>query len=538
MQDTEIILTLDRAAMSDYQNNINLGYVSCVPDRVMPRSIYHRYFVPKVPVSRRGDVVTAPLPIRALEAILLNGGFERNQIAVIRTDFLEKRVNESTKVVGLSSHDPLGVGPVTTTIATVLGGQPRNRLEFEEQMLRIRRLKRKYNFKVVLGGTGAWQLLHENSFRSYGIDYLYIGEAEYEAPGLFHELVGGDHDGPRVVYGSITKPRNIPIIVRATNWNLVELTRGCGRGCLHCSPNTSGKLRSVPIDIIIENAKVNLQSPYNTYKAIFLQSDDALRYGSSRRDGRLDPDSLYQLYDALFELGARTVQFTHASFANLVADEDFIIEFTRYLKAHGMPGAGCQPGLETGSIRLMSKLMHGKMRPYSPEEWPWVVQNGLRIMSENDWTPACTLILGLPGEAREDILDTYRLIKSVRKYKSLYVPLFFAPIGMTRLHDAKMFISEYMTKEQWKLLRLCWMHNLEHLYDLYDSTDFKSPATLKVLIKFGTYLMAAFLKTQGDRKINDSRRARALKDLKDPDSLPSPSESHGCEPDVCLKPDS
>jgi radical SAM superfamily enzyme YgiQ (UPF0313 family) len=483
---SEILLTADSAAMSHYQRNVYLGFVSCIPNKIMPTSLYRKYFIPPVPADERGNALQATLSLRAVESILLDGDFSRKDVSVIRPDFLERRVNERTGILGLSSHDPLGLGPATTTWATIFGGTPHNRLEFLLFMKRIQRLKEDFRFKVVLGGSGAWQLVENGLYSKLGIDYLLLGEAEYSASDLFHSILNDAFEGDPVVKGRPTRLEDIPPIQGPTNWGLVETSRGCGRGCLYCAPTTSGKLRSIPIDTIVESAKVNLNDPLNTQKVIILHSDDFLRYGSESRDYRVNSSAIFELFDRLFEMGARNVSFTHGTFANIVADESFIREFTRYSLNHGASILGCQPGLETGSTRLMSSMMAGKAKPFSPEEWPWIVRKAMSILDENDWHVVSTLIMGLPGESREDIMDTYRLISSLDKYESLYIPLFFVPMSMTRLSDRRRFISDQMTKEHWLLLESCWKHNLRNIYGLYRGYDRYSPPFLRVLLKLST----------------------------------------------------
>jgi radical SAM superfamily enzyme YgiQ (UPF0313 family) len=505
---SEILLTADSAAMSHYQRNVYLGFVSCIPDKIMPTSLYRRYFIPPVPADERGNALQATLSLRAVESILLNGDFSRKDVSVIRPDFLEQRVNERTGIIGLSSHDPLGLGPATSTWATIFGGTPHNRIEFLLFMKRIRRLKEDFGFKVVLGGSGAWQLVENNFYSKLGIDYLFLGEAEYSASNLFHSILNDAFESDPIIKGRPTRLEDIPPIRWPTNWGLVETSRGCGRGCMYCAPTTSGKLRSIPIDTIAESVRVNLNDPLNIQKVIVLHSDDFLRYGAHSNDYRINPCAIFELFDRIFELGAKNVSFTHASFANIAADESFIQEFTRYLRSHGASMLGCQPGLETGSTRLMSSMMAGKTKPFSTSKWPWIVKEAMRILHENDWHVVSTLIMGLPGESREDIMDTYRLIMSLDKYASLYIPLFFVPMRMTRLSDRKRFISDQMTKEHWLLLERCWRHNLANIYGLYRGYDKYSPPFLKVLLRFSTESLRLLIQWKRARVVEKSEHAQ------------------------------
>ncbi|NHI83063.1 MAG: radical SAM protein [Candidatus Thorarchaeota archaeon] len=509
----EILITEDRAAMSHYHKNIYLGFVSCIPDRLVSRSLYRRYFVPQVPVDNCGNALMAPLPLRAVESALINGGFSRTQISVVRSDFLESRINEDTKIVALSSHDPLGLGPATTTWSTIFGGIPHNRWEFLELLSTLIRLRQKYDFKVILGGTGSWQLIQDNLYEKCKIDYVFVGESENVIPELFKSIIDGSYDGESIIRGQVVRPEKIPPILAPTNWGLVEISRGCGRGCMYCSPTVSGKLRSLPIDTILRSVAVNLQAPWNRSKSILLHSEDFFRYESADREYRVNADAIFGLYDSLFELGARQIYITHASFANFVKDEDFIVEFTKYLRSHGMTSYGCQPGLETGSTRMMKAMMAGKMKPYTSEQWPWIVHEASRIMDQNNWYPVATLIMGLPGESHEDIAATYHLVEDLQSYKALYIPLFFVPMTKTRLEGRQQFISENMSMEHWRLMELCWKHNLEHIYDLYRVVDTESPHALKIFLKTAVSALKALFSIKRSGTLSNSPRAPRLEDL-------------------------
>ncbi len=47
--------------------------------------------------------------------------------------------------------------------------------------------------------------------------------------------------------------------------------------------------------------------------------------------------------------------------------------------------------------------MAGKVKPYKPEDWPTVVVDAFQILNDNNWVPASTLIVGLPGEEEHDV---------------------------------------------------------------------------------------------------------------------------------------
>lgn len=76
---------------------------------------------------------------------------------------------------------------------------------------------------------------------------------------------------------------------------------------------------------------------------------------------------------------------------------------------------GIQVGSETASPELVKKLANSKMKPFSAEEWPWVLRNGTYTFSEFFWLPAYATTIGLPWETGEDGIETAKLIVTMEK---------------------------------------------------------------------------------------------------------------------------
>jgi radical SAM superfamily enzyme YgiQ (UPF0313 family) len=125
--------------------------------------------------------------LRKIEATLVNKGF--NEVAVVPPERLKDVINEKTKILGLSVHDPLGIDPVSTKLCMIFGGGPSwTAVFFEELGDLVYKLKKKYNFKVIVGGPAAWELIKE---RPDWIDVLFIGEAEHSLPEVVGNLLNG-----------------------------------------------------------------------------------------------------------------------------------------------------------------------------------------------------------------------------------------------------------------------------------------------------------------------------------------------------------
>ncbi|MHA2434044.1 MAG: B12-binding domain-containing radical SAM protein [Candidatus Thorarchaeota archaeon] len=474
---SKIVLTTDASNMSELHQNIYLGFLSCLPKNVCPEPMY-KALVPPVDINPDGSARLPTLPLRAVEAICVNAGHDPKDVKVAHPLCPERVIGKDTKIVGISTHDPLGLGPATSTWASILNGIPHNRLKFLDLMRRVRSLKEKYGFTTVLGGSGFWQVNKLDTMDELGIDCIVVGEGETSVPKLFEDILNETDSDSRIVTGRIPEPEEIPPVLGPSNCKLVEITRGCGRGCAFCSPDVSGRLRSLPIEKIVNDVRVHAEAGF---PRVIFQSDDALRYGSSTL--MADKDALLNLYKESFKTGIKEIFITHASLVTFAQQPDVIEALTKLLNKRGVKYYGCQPGLETGSFRLLARHMQGKMYPRDSEEWHDVVYEAMMVMKQNKWFAVCTLICGLPEENVEDVDMTIDLIKRLESFPSLYIPLFFVPMSLTKLEDRTAFVVENMTKEHWRLIYACWEHNLAHIYKLYKMTMANKHTVLSVLVK-------------------------------------------------------
>src|SRR5438874_6204877 len=122
-------------------------------------------------------------------------------------------------------------------------------------------------------------------------------------------------------------------------------------------------------------------------------------------------------------------------------------------------------GLETGSVRMARQIMPSKGVPFSIDDWPSVVLEGLRVANQNNWFPMMTLMVGNPGETDQDVQETLDLVYEMerRGLFAFLVPSIFTPLHDTRMQD-KMGVAEtkQLTALQWQLLMKCWKFNLRH----------------------------------------------------------------------------
>lgn len=440
-----VVLTADRTLMSSYGGSQFIGFAACFP-RVLPKWLYARLFCP-VDRGFGGAAPAAPAGLRRIEGALLAAGVPREEIVVAYPDRLARVIDEDTRVIGVSTSDPLGCGPASSTFSSLLRKETYTRYFFR-QLMRDPSLRRS-GARVIVGGPGAWQLWNDRDRRELGVDCLVEGEGDIVAPGLFLDALEGRPLPARVSGGPVPTDR-IPALPGPSINGTVEISRGCGRGCEFCNPNMR-QVRHVPIQRILEEVRVNLAHS----DKVTLHAEDVLRYRA--RGMRPDRERVTELFERVGELTAR-VGMSHVALSSALAEPKLVEDISRLSgAADGRGRCYAQTGIETGSARLVSMHMKGKAKPFAPEEWPMVVKESFKLLSDNSWVPCGTLVMGLPGERAEDVSATIDLVRDLREHKSLIVPLFFVPLG--QMTSDGFFGTEGMLPEHWVLLSECIDHD-------------------------------------------------------------------------------
>ncbi len=452
-----IVLTGDRCLMSNY-DPICLGAAADFPVGTIPNFIMFRFVLPRLPEDSDGKVLFAPYCLRKVESILLRE-YGEDEVAIVNPDRLDRHVNEDTKVVAIATVDPLSVGPPVTTLCTLLknsiGPITYISSEFRRLMFKLKKLKMKYRFKVVVGGPGSWELAsNEKLLNEYGIDHVLIGESEEDLLDIFNKIISNSERLPKIIR---MRPSSkfIPIM-KPSICGLVEITRGCGRGCKFCSPTTR-PFRSIPLDVIVREVKVNLKY----WKTIHLVTEDFLRYGSS--SFYVNKDAVLRLVHTLRFLGVENISPLHTTFATVVQAPDIIHEISETFEVDMSKGKyiGTQIGLETASTRLIEKYMRGKVKPFTPDKWPSIVEKACKILHDSGWVVMATPILGLPDETDDDVYKTIELMDRLKDLDIVWVPCLFTPLDITPLAGYRPLTRDSMRRSHWELIAECCRLNVK-----------------------------------------------------------------------------
>ncbi len=465
-------------------------------DQVTPRILFD--FICNPIGHHDGIADFAPYGLRKVEAGLLRDGFKREDVVVAHPDHIEKFIGPETQVIGTHEMDPLGMGPVTMTFT-----YGRKQISYDEiyckelhERINVAKKKNGSNAKVVVGGSGTWQYNYDpEKIQEYGLYALLEGELGGIAPEIdghagafFRYLINGDFEnmdpfrkrkdfrvnikefernnkklhGRFVNFWDRPEIEDIPDIVEPSMHGMIEVMRGCGRGCKFCDV-TLRSLRYYPPEKVRREIMVNVKKGMKT---AWLHSDDIFVYGlnpTTTKNMAPNREAIEELFSVVMATGIEHTNPTHGTIAGAIADERLVPNVSKIIKAGPDNLIGIQCGLETGSLRLIEKYADRKLAPFSPEEWHWVVKEGVKTLNENYWIPAFTLIMGLDNdETPEDSWETIRLLNELEHEQPdamfTVTPLTFVPIGL--LEKSSFFdIGHEMSPAQLGVMYKTWQHN-------------------------------------------------------------------------------
>lgn len=455
----EVLLTADRTLMSNYHDNEFLGFGTCAPPNFIPEWFYSFLFFPRIKTIK-GFPSAAPYGLRKTEAQLLKEGFD---VATIDPDQIDNYISEA-KVLGIYTMDPFGLGPASSTLASIFKKEPYLAKYFYILISNPAiKAARKRGLKVVLGGPGAWQFRCRPGFaENHNIDCIIEGEAEKVVGRVFRAAIDGK-ELPKhyeVPLSETPALEDIPDIVQPSINGLVELGRGCCRGCAFCNV-TQRPLRWYPLDKIKREMNVNIKAENVT--GCCLHAEDVMLYGS--KNTTPDEEKIVKLHEFAVKNTNGGFSWSHCSLA-AVASKPKLFSKVAEMIVEKQPWWGVEVGIETGSPEIAKKTMPAKAHPFNPEDWPEVVRTGMGLMHDNKLVPACTLIVGLPNETEDDIMKTMELVDDLKGCRSLIVPLFFVPLG--RLKSEDWFRRAELSDLHRQLLFQCTEHDFNWVDNLLE----------------------------------------------------------------------
>ncbi|HUU12920.1 MAG TPA: radical SAM protein [Terriglobia bacterium] len=423
-----------------------------------------------------GSARYMPAGVRLLEASLLRE-FPREDIVACYPDDLDKFIGPETRVVAISTHNPLGVTFAAGVYTSIFGSSkhPINSHYSRLAFAKIKSSPYRRNFKVIVGGSGGWQITQTNSFEELGVDCVVEGRSEsVDSMALFHKAIRREGLPREVNVAHPTTREAILVPDTRTTFGVVEMTTGCGRRCNFCVPDLNPQI-DIPKDKIMAGVRANVREGN---KQISLATEDMFIWGQVRTDTPFffpNREALLNLYSEIVNTpGVEQHVLSHSTIAPFVVDPMLIKKLSEILLPKSpihIPHVSHHPqkkvlapliGLETGSVRMAKKIMPSKAVPFSIEDWPSVVLEGLRVANQNNWFPMMTLMVGNPGETDEDVMETLDLVYEMerRGLFAFLIPSIFTPLHDTRMEQQKgVTETRNLSALQWQLIMKCWKLN-------------------------------------------------------------------------------
>ena len=290
-----------------------------------------------------------------------------------------------------------------------------------------------------------------------GFDIVFVGEGEKAFTRFTEEYLVNKRDDlaniPNIVYrvGEEIKRNKYerlssldeypPFPVEAGRYNPIEITRGCPFACRFCEVSFMFSARMIhrSIENILAYTKIMLS---NNMRDIRFITPNALGYGSS--DKRPSYDNLHELLSSLHDLvikrsGGRVF---FGTFPSEIRPE-YVDEETADMLKKYVSNKKIIIGAQTGSERLLKLINRG----HSVED----VLRAAELLSSRGFTVDVDFIFGLPGETREDVLETIDLMKKIldmggRVHAHYFLPLPGTPLSGCRPSPIDPLIIRFLNR--------------------------------------------------------------------------------------------
>jgi len=279
------------------------------------------------------------------------------------------------------------------------------------------------------------------SLKTLGFDYVFIGEGEDSLTEFVLELQhNGDPkrvkglayiEGDKFVFTGRRRRLDLNNYDPFPYWRgifqPVEITRGCPYGCFYCQVSYihGFEYRHRSVEKIAYYVEVFLRRHGRDVRFI---TPNGMSYGLKTSSQTPRADLLEHLLSSIRAIcdkyGGRLF---YGTFPSEVRPE-YVTDETMKVLSKYVINKRIIIGAQSGSNRLLKFLRRG----HSVDD----VKNAVEIALKYDFTPDVDLILGLPGEEREDIFDTLNLAKWVvnrggRIHVHYFMPLPGTPLSNT-----------------------------------------------------------------------------------------------------------
>jgi radical SAM superfamily enzyme len=459
-----VILVSDRTLSADYKVLFE-GIFATMQTTKVPEIAMRNFVAPPVKTDANGRASAAVLGLRRVESSLLkNTPLTSDDIVCTTPEKLDSLLGPWVKIVAISSSDPLGGGMSNTTTTNFWDGELYTSYWTRRMTDQLAPAKDKYNFKIVAGGAGAWQWsLNRDKARKQGIDVIFEGYFEELGPQFFMDIIEGRPVTDHVKYEKTAAGLVCPIS-NASTLGIIELSRGCGRGCNFCTMATR-KMEHLPVETIVSDLQTNVSAGI---RSVVSGSEDFFRYGA--KGTKPDFEKLASLLEQMRKVkGLSFMQIDHGNVTSVLQLTDAQLSEIRTLLTWEKESnyLWVNMGVESANGHLVAANCAGKIAPFSPDDWEFMVREAAEKMTRNGFFSVFSVILGLPGETPDDIERTLKLVKYLGTQHAVIFPIFYEPLHIDDINAGNKFTISKMHRAHLELYSTCYEINFKGVPKLF-----------------------------------------------------------------------
>ncbi len=313
------------------------------------------------------------------------------------------------------------------------------------------------------GGAGAWQFAAEpEQARDLGFDCIFEGPFESGGPELVAAAMAGRQLPAHVkaqAAGELVRPIKGPSML-----GVIELSRGCGKGCRFCTAGGQ-RMTHLPKELILADLATNVAGGQ---RCAVSSSEDFFRYGGA--GPRVNFEALRDLLESMRQVqGLSFMQIDHANVSSVLQLEPGQLREIRRLLEWERPTEylWVNLGVESANGLLVQANAPGKAAPFRAEDWEEMVQQAAARLEETGFYGVYSVILGLPGETVEDVQRTRRLVEWLSHKRSVVFPIFHEPVDSAGRARGEAFSTAKMLSEHLELYTACYELNFRRVPSLY-----------------------------------------------------------------------